>query len=218
MRGEGTLVTAAGERVPVLLSVGHLASQAAPARAGAIHIVIDIRDRKQLEMELQQAQKLESVGRLAAGVAHEINTPVQFVSDSVHFLKDALRDLFGAGGAVPRRCIARCSTASRAVEEAAETCRAPRRDADLDYLIEHVPRRLDRSLDGLGRVAAIVRSMKEFAHPDRKEMAPVDLNQAIHSTLIIARNEYKYVADVETRLRRAAAGASATAATSTRSC
>ena len=73
-------------------------------------------------------------------------------------------------------------------------------DADLDYLLENVPQALDRSLDGLDRVATIVRSMKEFAHPDQKEMTAVDLNQAIQSTLVIARNEYKYVADVETDL------------------
>jgi two-component system NtrC family sensor kinase len=195
LRGEGTLVTASGERVPVFLSSAHLATQAAPARAGAIHIAIDIRDRKQLEMELHQAQKLESVGRLAAGVAHEINTPAQFVSDSVQFLKDGLRDLFAL--------VARYRDLHRAVldggpvrEEAAKVS-AAERDADLEYLIEHVPGAIDRSIDGLGRVTAIVKSMKDFAHPDRKEMVAVDLNQGIRSTLIIAKNEYKYVADVE---------------------
>jgi signal transduction histidine kinase len=195
LRGEGTLVTASGERVPVFLSSAHLAAQDAPARAGAIHIAIDIRDRKQLEMELHQAQKLESVGRLAAGVAHEINTPAQFVSDSVQFLKDGLRDLFVL--------VARYRDLHRAVldggpvrEEAAKVS-AAERDADLEYLIEHVPGAIDRSIDGLGRVTAIVKSMKDFAHPDRKEMVAVDLNQGIRSTLIIAKNEYKYVADVE---------------------
>ena len=70
--------------------------------------------------------------------------------------------------------------------------------ADLPYLLEHIPKALARSLEGLDRVTAIVRSMKEFAHPDRREMTAVDLNQAIRSTLTIARHEYKYVADVET--------------------
>jgi signal transduction histidine kinase len=74
---------------------------------------------------------------------------------------------------------------------------AAERAADLEYLIDHVPGAIDRSIDGLGRVTAIVKSMKDFAHPDRKEMVAVDLNQGIRSTLIIAKNEYKYVADVE---------------------
>ncbi|HEV8394330.1 MAG TPA: ATP-binding protein [Vicinamibacterales bacterium] len=194
VRGEGTLLTASGERVPVLLSSAQLATQA-PARVGAIHIAIDIRDRKQLEMELQQAQKLESVGRLAAGVAHEINTPAQFVSDSVQFLKEGLSDLFVL--------VARYRDLHRTVlsggpvlEKAAEVSEAER-EADLEYLIDHVPGAIDRSIDGLGRVTAIVKSMKDFAHPDRKEMVAVDLNQGIRSTLIIAKNEYKYVAAVE---------------------
>jgi PAS domain S-box-containing protein len=195
VRGEGTLVTASGERVPVFLSSALLATQTVDGQAGAIHIAIDIRDRKQLEIELQQAQKLESVGRLAAGVAHEINTPAQFVSDSVQFLKDGLRDLFVL--------VARYRDLHRAVldggpafEKAAEVSRAEQ-DADLDYLIDQVPGAIDRSIDGLGRVTAIVKSMKDFAHPDCKEMVAVDLNQGIRSTLIIAKNEYKYVADVE---------------------
>ena len=82
--------------------------------------------------------------------------------------------------------------AAKAAEEAED-------DADLDYILENAPVALDRARDGLGRVAAIVRSMKEFAHPDRKEMAQADLNQAIASTLVIASNEYKYVAEVETQ-------------------
>jgi PAS domain S-box-containing protein len=161
-------------------------------------ITVDVTRQRKLEMELRQAQKLESVGRLAAGVAHEINTPVQFVSDSVRFVRDSLVDLgpliqeyraccaLAAQGALP--------PAARAVLDKMEET------ADIDYVLKHVPKALDRSLDGLERVAVIVRSMKEFAHPDQKEMAPVDLNQAIQATLTIARNEYKYIADVETDL------------------
>jgi signal transduction histidine kinase/HAMP domain-containing protein len=195
VRGEGTLMTASGERVPVLLSSAHLATRGGAARAGAIHIAIDIRDRKQLEMELHQSQKLESVGRLAAGVAHEINTPAQFVSDSVQFLKDGLRDLLSLVARY-RDLHRAVLTGGPAIEEAAKVS-AAERDADLEYLIEHVPGAIDRSIDGLGRVTAIVRSMKDFAHPDRKEMVAVDLNHGIRSTLIIAKNEYKYVADIE---------------------
>jgi signal transduction histidine kinase len=163
-------------------------------------MMLDVTDQRRLENELAQAQKLESVGRLAAGVAHEINTPVQFVSDSVSFVREAMDDL---SQIVDRYRELRTVTensdhkgaditaAAKAAEEAED-------DADLDYILENAPVALDRARDGLGRVAAIVRSMKEFAHPDRKEMAQVDINQAVKSTLVIATNEYKYVAEVET--------------------
>jgi len=159
-------------------------------------MMLDVTDQRRLENELAQAQKLESVGRLAAGVAHEINTPVQFVSDSVSFVREAMDDL---SQIVDRYRELRTATEQGAdIAAAAKAAEEAEDDADLDYILENAPVALDRARDGLGRVAAIVRSMKEFAHPDRKEMAQVDLNQAISSTLVIASNEYKYVAEVET--------------------
>jgi signal transduction histidine kinase len=157
--------------------------------------------RQEAERELQLAHKLEAVGRLAAGIAHEINSPVQFVGDSIAFLRDSTEDMLKVlerHRALRRAVLASAAQAElSALATAADEAEA---NADLEYVAEQAPKALERALDGLGRVATIVRSMKEFAHPDHKEMIPADINHAIETTLTIARNEYKYVADVETDL------------------
>jgi PAS domain S-box-containing protein len=184
-----------GQEFPIELAI----TMAEPGSDCAFSVFIhDITRRKKLEVELRQAQKLESVGRLAAGVAHEINTPVQFVSDNMHFLRSGIDDL--AGVVIKYRELHHAVSGGGPLLELAAVAEQAEHDADLEYLLENMPTAVDRVLEGLERVATIVRSMKEFAHPDLKEMSAVDLNQAIQSTLVIARHEYKYVADVETDL------------------
>ena len=148
---------------------------------GIIGVGFDITERKVAEQRLAQGEHLESIGRLAAGVAHEINTPIQYLNDSVFFIREAMQDLLAHNAKL----------AALLPAGAAE-------DEDIEDLKRELPPALDRVVDGLGRIAEIVRSMKEFSHVDQREMSRVDLNRAINSTLIIARSEYKYVADVET--------------------
>jgi PAS domain S-box-containing protein len=162
--------------------------------AFAIGVVENVTARKHLEISLRQAQKLEAVGRLAAGIAHEINTPVQFVGDSVYFLRDTVLDLFK----LLERYRAFRQAASLSMPDLAAELVEAETATDIDYLVDRMPKALDRALDGLDRVATIVRGMKEFAHPTQTEKAPTDLNRAIETTLAIARNEYKYVAEIET--------------------
>jgi signal transduction histidine kinase/HPt (histidine-containing phosphotransfer) domain-containing protein len=158
-------------------------------------ISVDVTQQKNLELERVQAQKLESVGRLAAGVAHEINTPVQFVSDNVDFVRTSMTEVAVVIQAYRDLKLAVQSAGD--IATAAQFAEDAEKAADLNYIMDNVPSALVSSLEGLGRIATIVRSMKEFAHPDQAQQSLADLNQAIRSTLVIANNEYKYVAELD---------------------
>ncbi|MCA9572733.1 MAG: hypothetical protein KC656_33065, partial [Myxococcales bacterium] len=152
------------------------------------------RHQRELERQLAQAQKMESLGQLASGIAHEINTPTQYISDNVRFLSDAFEAMARYQGEVA------AVVADGAVEaEAAERLDGAREDAELEFYAEEVPAAIRQSLEGLDRVASIVRAMKEYAHPcDTKE--PTDLDHVVKTTVAMSKNEYKYVADLELEL------------------
>jgi signal transduction histidine kinase len=157
----------------------------------------DVTIERREDRERSAAQKLESVGRLAAGIAHEINTPLQYVSDNVRFLKSSAEEFAPLIIAYRNLQAAVDSGANGAV--AAKVARIAAQSIDLDFILENSPAALADAQSGLERITAIVRSMKEFAHPDNGLKAHADLNRALRNTLLIARNEYKYVADVEER-------------------
>ncbi|MDR3752956.1 MAG: PAS domain S-box protein [Terracidiphilus sp.] len=156
----------------------------------------DVTERKQLREQLLQAQKLESVGQLAAGIAHEINTPTQYIGDNVRFLKDAFLNLKGLLTSY-EQCFSAVGK-NQFFREPLEIAAAAADQADAPYLLEEIPKAIDQTLEGVGRVAALVNAMKEFSHPDVKEKSLLDLNRAIAGTITVARNEWKYVAELET--------------------
>ena len=164
-----------GREIRVLSSVRVVRMDDEPYYEAVLTDVTELREavaqRQQLEAQLHLARKLELVGQLASGIAHEINTPLQFIGDNAVFLKSAFDRL--------------------SVDVAA---------GDRQRLLTDVSEAFRDSFEGIQRVSETVRAMKEFAHPGDLEIASTDLNQAIRTTLIVARNEYKHAADVKTVL------------------
>jgi PAS domain S-box-containing protein len=142
-------------------------------------------ERDRLALELRMAQKLEAVGRLAAGVAHEINTPMQYISDNVTFLSESVDDL------------AEVISAYRADRERGDQVAV---EVEVDYLLSELPKAMQRARDGLKRVTNIVRAMKEFSHPNSDAHTSADINKAIETTLEVARSEYRHLAVIDLRL------------------
>jgi PAS domain S-box-containing protein len=156
----------------------------------------DVTERELLGQQLRQAQKLEAIGQLAAGIAHEINTPTQYVGDNTRFLKDSwpsFQELLGM-----TREIRQQASTGPISPETLRRFDALIEAADFEYLQAEIPRAIEQSLEGIQRVGKIVRAMKEFSHPGSEEKKPIDINKAIEPTITVARNEWKYVSDVET--------------------
>tara|TARA_R110002072_G_scaffold273219_2_gene433706 strand:+ start:20398 stop:21624 length:1227 start_codon:yes stop_codon:yes gene_type:complete len=154
-------------------------------------------ERQRLQLQLASAHKLESVGRLAAGVAHEINTPTQYVGDNLEFLResvDALRNVLAAYRSAARMDVDsdRCAAVNAADALA--------KKLDLDYLDTELPLALEQAVDGITQIGSIVSAMKGFCHPGLPDKQPVDLNSVIENTVSVSRNEWKYVAHVELEL------------------
>jgi len=147
----------------------------------------DITERRRMEMNLVQAHKLESVGQLAAGIAHEINTPTQFIGDNLHFLRegfDGLKALIEIGDELLATC-ERSGCEPNLTARFRETIERVERD----FLLAEMGKAIDQSQEGVQRVTSIVKAMKDFSHPGELEKAPIDINSMIKTTITVARGE-----------------------------
>jgi len=163
---------------------------------GMLFLASDITERIQLSGQLQLSQKMEAVGELAAGIAHEINTPLQYVGDNVRFLRDAFNDMQGL--CVEYRTLKKHCIEQKLAGEIIDKLNEVEEEADIEFLFEELPLAIEQSLDGINKAGGIVSAMKEFSHPGSKEKMMVDINSAIQNTMTVCRNEWKYVAEIET--------------------
>lgn len=166
-----------------------------------IAMIRDRTSRVQLESQLALAQKLESVGQLAAGIAHEINTPIQFVGDNVQFLADAFKGIeaqLDYCQRLEKEFNSQLLPAELLPNKLMQEKKEHAESIGLDFVRSEIPISIEQSIFGIERVATIVQAMKEFSHPGQSDPIAVDINSALNSTVTVARNEWKYVATIET--------------------
>ena len=168
---------------------------------GYLLLARDITRRKNLEQQLMQAQKLESIGQLAAGIAHEINTPIQFIGDNTHFLASAFERIDRVL-TVGERLI-QASKEGDDVDALIDEIEEVFTSAKIAYMRQEIPYAISESINGLDQVASIVKGMKQFSHPGEGEKKLVDINECIRNMITVSRNEWKYAAELETQLNNA---------------
>jgi signal transduction histidine kinase len=148
--------------------------------------------RERMESQLRLAQKLQSVGQLATGIAHEINTPMQYIGDNLAFLDESLRSLLTLVDSYRTAIDATADPTMAAAVHRFED------ELDLDYLRGNAPDACANARDGVLRVSQIVTAMKTFSHPDQRDQSAVALSAALENTLLVAKSEYRHIADVFT--------------------
>lgn len=201
-RGEAIHKTRQGKSVPVDWSVNRFFGDEGKSN-GIICFSRDNTARiqslaaeKKEEREKSHRGKMEAIGQLAAGIAHEINTPIQYIGDNTRFLKNSFEDML--------QVLHRYNTlmldyrAGELNEDKIAELEEFIEEMDLEFIMDEIPPAIEQSLEGISRVSEIVLAMKEFSHPGEKEMAPIDINHAISSTITVSRNEWKYCASIET--------------------
>lgn len=158
-----------------------------------------ITEQKKIEAQHALSQKLQSVGELAAGIAHEINTPMQYIGDNTRFLQNAINDII-YDLLVDYKKLKNKAAAEKNFGLLVNQISNKEEELDVTYLLEEIPRAFEETLEGIGKVNKLVLAMKDFVHPGEKEMKFANINKAIEGTVTISRNEWKYVAELETDL------------------
>jgi len=169
------------------------------ARPAILGNCIDVTEKRQKDVLELHAIKLQSIGQLAAGIAHEINTPIQFVMDNIYFMKSSFEEMLELIGMLGEVNADNLSDVSF-LRGLCARVHAKREAMDIDFLRDEIPQAIQQSMDGLDRVTKIVMAMREFSHPGGEEKKDIDINQSVESTITLTRNVWKHTADMATDL------------------
>ncbi|MCX6153832.1 MAG: response regulator [Candidatus Kapabacteria bacterium] len=187
-KGNSKIITLAASLIPNTLETA----------ASLVLVFHDITEKIKNQNMLALSQKMESVGQLAAGIAHEINTPMQFLGDNTEFLKDATESILKYYDQINERM--NDLEQNGDYNDFIKLIKTSQIDLDIDFLTEEIKNAINSNLHGIERVTKIVAAMKNFAHPSSKNKVLSNINQGIDVTATISKNEWKYVSKLELNL------------------
>jgi len=191
------IITKAGDKKIISVSLNEIKDSNNNFN-GLVLVFSDITDLVRIENQQALSQKMESIGLLASGIAHEINSPMQYVSDNTYFLKSSFKDILSFISEVNSMVDNHLS--DKVFDSFTKELKKKKKKYDIEFLMQEIPLSIDRTLSGIERVSKIVSAMKNFAHPSGKQKTLADINKGIEVTATISKNEWKYIADMELKL------------------
>jgi signal transduction histidine kinase len=191
-----TLIQKSGERILIVGSIKILKS---PEGKSMGHVVVfqDVTERMKAEAQSALSQKMEAIGQMAAGIAHEINTPIQYVGDNLRFLQKTIFRFEEVMNAYQSLELETGHIIQQAQLDKVEDVKKRTR---IEHYLSESTVAVNESLEGVERVRKIVMAMREFSHPSDREKKMADINHGIETTVAISRNEWKYSAELVTNL------------------
>ncbi len=159
----------------------------------------DITQKKIMESQMLHFQKLEAIGELTAGIAHEINTSIQYVYGNLGYIKDTIISVLNLVSDYKKLVTQSVEQVSLS-NELIDKINQKEQELDIDFLMDDLPNALDENIQGLERVIKIVRSMRKFSHSGNQEDNFFDINESIKDTIEISRNVWKYHSDINLEL------------------
>ncbi len=191
------IVTKKKESLVINISVNKLQNKNGDL-TGYIYVIWDLTERLNVEKQLAFSQKMESIGQLAAGVAHEINTPMQYINDNNRFQKEAFSKFNDFIMKLEEKLIT--TKTNMSVKMLIEWYQTVRKELDIDFYSSEIPSAIGQSQEGIDRVIKIIKAMKDFSHPGQKDKNYANINNSIEVTSTISKNEWKYFADLKLEL------------------